>query len=123
MQRQANYETVSHVDPFLKLHMGLSHMMTVTADILNGNCKWNIMLSAVILKSHMANVPLSTCCVDGYYMNNVLATDDEHLACQDANDNNTFIIKMEQARHKVPVMVNHTCMDTNCKDKQSSTSL
>jgi hypothetical protein len=80
-------------------------------------------LKAVILKSHMANVPLSTCCVDGYYVNNFLATDDEQLACQDANDNNTFIIKMEQARHKVPVMVNHTCMDTNCKDKQNNTSL
>ena len=53
----------------------------------------------------------------------VLATDVEQLACQHANDNNTFIIKMEQVRHKVPVMVNHTCMDTNCKDKQSNTSL
>ncbi len=44
----------------------------------------------------MSNIPLSTCCVDGYYVNIVLATDVAHLVCQHANNDDTFIVDMEQ---------------------------
>jgi hypothetical protein len=58
---QANSVSSSLVDPFLKLHIGISLMMTVKADVVNemaNGTSWY--LKAVILKSHMANVPLST---------------------------------------------------------------
>ena len=86
-----------HVDPFLKLHIGIPLMMTVNADVLNGIANGTLCyLKAVILKSHMASIPLPTCCVDGYYVNVVLATDVDHLVCQHANSSDTFIVRMEQ---------------------------
>jgi len=139
-----------HVDPFLKLHIGIPLMMTVNADVLNGIANGTLCyLKAVILKSHMASIPLPTCCVDGYYVNVVLATDVDHLVCQHANSSDTFIVRMEQdtkVRTKIsfndmlglhlpfmpkpsfvsmsvsqfPVLVNHACTGHKARTNKAS---
>ncbi len=46
--------------------------------------------------NYMAGVTLSTCCVDGVYVNSVLATYVDHLICQWATSDETFIVQMEE---------------------------
>ncbi len=83
-----------HVDLFLKLHIGIPLMMTMNADVSNGIANGTLCyLKAVLFKSHMAGVSLSTCCVDGFY---VKATDVYHLICQQATTDETFIVQMEE---------------------------
>ena len=88
--------TKRHIDPFLKLHIGIPLMFTLNADVPNGIANGTLcFLKSIKLKSHMAGHPLPTYSIDDYIVNVVSANDVEHLLCQHQNSTETFKIEVE----------------------------
>ena len=101
-----------HIDPFLKLHIGIPVMFTLNADVPNGIANGTLcFLKSIKLKSHVAGYPLPTYSIDDYIVNVVSANDVEHLLCQHENSTETFKIELKQTHQLLSKCIFKKCFE------------
>ena len=72
-------------------------MFTMNTDVTNGIANGSsCYLKSIHLKPHMEQNKLPRCCLDGYYVSVVSAAYVDHIVCRHVNNDETFVVTMEE---------------------------